>query len=237
MASPQPSTSPRHVGIVGVSPEGTSLFYREFFRTVELRHPGVPQPRVTLHNEPFAAYLDAVDRNDWQSIGQYLAESARKVAACGAEMVVVPDNLMQFGVQLAEHASPIPWIKMTDAVADAVTADKRTAVGIIGTRLVMEGSTYQTILGIKGVKVIAPQVDDAQMIDDIIFDELVHGTVKTASRAKWQQAITRLAGRGAQGVILANTEAPLLLSAADSPLPVYDSISLLADTCVDKCFA
>lgn len=239
---PSPTSSPtpaRHVGIVAASPEGSSLFYREFFRRAEAQHgDAFPPLRVSLHNEPLSAYLAAVDRADWQTVGQLLADTARKLVSLGADLLVVPDNLMQFGVHLAEHATaPVPWLKTADAAADAVSADKRTAVGIIGTRLVMEGSTYQTLLGIKGIKVIAPAPEDAQMIDDIIFDELVHGMVNPASRVKWQQAIDRLAKRGAQGVILAATEAPLLLAAGggDTTIPIYDSLALLVDTCVKRC--
>ncbi len=73
------------------------------------------------------------------------------------------------------------------------------------------------------------------MIDDVIFDELVHGIVNPASRAKWQGAIERLTRRDAQGVLLAATEAPLLLAPSDTPLPVYDSLALLADSCVMRC--
>lgn len=248
LAPPPPPA--RHVGIIAVSPEGSGLFYREFFRRAEAQYGAAfPAPRVTLHNEPGGvnAYIAAADEGDWQTVGLLLAESARKLVTIGADLLVVPDNLMQFGIHLAEGAAvssngpsdaattPAPWLKMTDTVADAVTADGRTSVGIIGTRLVMEGSTYQTMLGIKGVKVIIPEPADAQMIDDIIFDELVHGIVNPESRAKWQAAIDRLAKRGAQGVILGATEAPLLLAAADTTLPVYDSLALLADGCVKRC--
>ncbi|MDP1663056.1 MAG: amino acid racemase [Phycisphaerales bacterium] len=253
---PTPSAPPappaRHVGIIAVSPEASGLFYREFFRRAEAQYGDTfHAPRITLHNEPggLNAYVAAVDNGDWQTVGLLLAESARKLTSIGADLLVVPDNLMQFGIHLAEGAgstvpgppgtaestAPAPWLKMTDTVADAVTADGRTSVGIIGTRLVMEGSTYQTMLGIKGVKVIIPEPADAQMIDDIIFDELVHGIVNPNSRTKWQGAIDRLAKRGAQGVILGATEAPLLLAAADTTLPVYDSLALLADGCVKRC--
>jgi len=253
-SSPTIQPPARHVGIIAVSPEASGLFYREFFRRAEAQYGDTfHAPRVTLHNEPggLNAYIAAVDNGDWQTVGLLLAESARSLISIGADLLVVPDNLMQFGIHLAEGAgsaglgptgatpadapATAPWLKMTDTVADAITADGRTSVGIIGTRLVMEGSTYQTTLGIKGVKVIIPEPADAQMIDDIIFDELVHGIVNPESRAKWQGAIDRLAKRGAQGVILGATEAPLLLAAADTTLPVYDSLALLADGCVKRC--
>ncbi|MBY0308843.1 MAG: hypothetical protein K2Q09_08885 [Phycisphaerales bacterium] len=107
--APPPGTAPaRHLGIVAASPEGCSLFYREFFRRLEARAGGLPAPRVSLHNEPLGAYLGAVDRADWQTVGQLLAESAKKLVSIGADLLVVPENLLQFGVHLAEHAAPVP---------------------------------------------------------------------------------------------------------------------------------
>lgn len=223
------TTAPKHIGIVAASPEGSALAYRELFRIASRLIGDHGHPRVSLHNEPLEDYLDAVVHGDWQRVGDLLAISAKKLAAIGAECVMTPDNLMQHGVHLAETGSPIPWLKMTDFVAEAIVADGRTAVGLIGTKPVMYGSTYQTVLGLKGVKVIPPQPDDAEMIDRVIFDELVHGVESLESRKQWIAVINRLAAKGAQGVILGATEVPLLIRDQDSPLPVYNSTALLAE--------
>jgi aspartate racemase len=149
---PQDGTShvAKHIGIAAVSPEGSALCYREIFRYASRIMGERGHPRVTIHNEPLEAYVDAVRRDDWHTVGELLLKSARLLAAAGAEFCIVPDNLMQHGVHLAESLSPIPWLTMIELVSERVARDGRRSVGLIGTKMVMFGSTYQTHLGIRG---------------------------------------------------------------------------------------
>ncbi|MGQ0629165.1 MAG: aspartate/glutamate racemase family protein [Phycisphaerales bacterium] len=222
----------KHIGIVAVSPEGSAICYREIHRRSSTLLGDSGHPLVTLHNERLEDYISALLRDDWHTIGDLLARSARVLAAAGAEFCITPDNVMQHGVDLARATSPIPWLTMTELVADRVAADGRRTVGVIGTKLVMYGSTYQTLLGIRGIKVIAPDAEDAEAIDAVIFRELIHGTILPGSRDLFEGAIRRLGERGAEGVVLACSESPLLLSAESSPLPAYDAVALLADSAV-----
>lgn len=200
----------KHIGIVAVSPEGSALCYREILRRATALVGDSGHPIVSLHNQPFELYLNAVMRDDWHAIGYLLRRSAEVLARAGAEFCITPDNVVQHGVQLAESGSPVPWLTMTGLVAERVAADGRRVVGVIGTKMVMFGSTYQTHLGMRGVKVIAPAADDAEAIESIIFRELVHGEIHPASRERLVGAVKRLADRGADGVVIASSELPLI---------------------------
>ncbi|MBX3357506.1 MAG: amino acid racemase [Phycisphaeraceae bacterium] len=224
----------KHIGIVAVSPEGSALCYRQIFRSATRLVGDAGHPIVTLHNEPFELYIEAVVRDDWHAVGMLLRRSATVLAQAGADFCIIPDNLMQHAVHLAEVGSPIPWLTMTDLVADAVTADGRKVVGLIGTRMVMLGSTYQTHLGLRGVQVLVPREEEAHLVDSIVFRELVYGVSKPESQRKVLEVIRHLADNGCEGVILGCTEAPLLVTAENSPLPVYDSTSLLAEGAVRR---
>jgi aspartate racemase len=223
---------PKHIGIVAVSPEGSALCYRDIFRYASHLVGDTGHPLVSLHNEPFELYMSAVLRDDWHAIGDLLVKSATALASIGAEFAITPDNVMQHAVHLAETHSPIPWLKMTDLVAEAVVADRRKVVGVIGTKMVMYGSTYQTQLGLRGVKVIAPEAADADAVDGIIFRELVHGVATAESRQVLVDIIQRMMGRGAEGVILGSTEIPLLIDVENAPVAVYDSTQILAEGAV-----
>lgn len=223
---------PRHIGIVGVSPEGTALCYREIFRHAAKLIGDRGHPTVTIHNEPLERYVDAVLKDDWHTVGELLVRSAKALAGCGAEFCIVPDNLMQHGVHLAEGASPIPWLTMTDLVAKAVAKDQRKVVGLIGTKMVMFGSTYQTALGLKGVQVLIPDQADAEGLNTIIFRELVYGVVRKDSQGKVMDVVRRLSESGCEAVVLGCSEAPLLINQDNSPLPVYDATDLLAEGAV-----
>ena len=219
----------KHIGIVAVSPEGSALCYRQIFHQATKLVGQAGHPRVTLHNEPFEAYIEAVLRDDWRGVGDLLRKSAEVLARAGAEFCIVPDNLMQHAIDLAEVGSPIPWLKMTDLVAEAISTDHRKVVGLIGTRMVMLGSTYQTTLGMRGVQVLVPPEEEASLVDTIIFRELVHGVIRPESQQRVLEVIGRLSEQqGCEGVILGCTEAPLLVTAENSPIPVYDSVGLLA---------
>lgn len=227
----------KHIGIAAVSPEGSALCYRQIYRLAISLVGDTGHPRVTLHNEPLENYVGAVLRNDWHQVGELLRRSAKILADAGADFCITPDNLMQNGVHLAEVGSPIPWLSMTELVAQAIAADQRKVVGLIGTRMVMLGSTYQTMLGLKGVKVVIPPEDDAMAVDSIIFRELVYGITRSESQRRVLDVIQRLADKGAEGIVLGCTEAPLLITAENSPVPVYDSTALLADGAVRRAFA
>jgi len=221
-----------HIGIVGVSPEGAALFYRQVTRAAARLRPPNEQPRISVHNEPLEMYIQAIRKDDWHGVGRLLRRSAELLARCGAEFCITPDNAVQHGVQLAEVGSPIPWLTMTDLVGAAVGADRRKVVGILGTKLVVFSSTYQTHLGLRGIQVLAPTEDEADTMDQIIFGELIYGSIRPESRAAALQIISSLAGKGCEAVILASSEAPLLITKENSPVPVYDSAEILAEASV-----
>ena len=73
-----------------------------------------------------------------------------------------------------------------------------------------------------------PGVDDCDLIDRVIFDGLTQGVIRDESRAAYQRVIDRLAGGGAQAVVLACTEIGLLLAPGQSALPMIDSAEVHA---------
>jgi aspartate racemase len=222
----------KHIGIAAVSPEGSALCYREVFRYAAKRLGERGHPIVTLHNNPLERYVAAVYKDDWHTVGELLAASAKILAAAGAEFAIVPDNLMQHGVHLAESNSPIPWLTMTDLVSEAVVADGCKVVGVIGTKMVMFGSTYQTHLGLKGIRCVVPDEKEADAVDSIIFKQLLVGEVRPESTKLLLSVVQHLKEKGCEGIILASTEVPLAVGRENSPLPVYDSTQLLAEGAV-----
>lgn len=222
----------RHIGIVGVSPEGASLCYKQVCRMAAPTGEPIVPPTVSLHSLPFCDYLDAIRRDDWRGVGQLLRDSAVKLAAAGAEFCFTPDNAVQHAVQLAEVGCPIPWLKMTDAVGEAIASDGRKTVGVIGTKVVTCGSVYQTDLGMRGIKLVRPEDHDTDLLETMIFEELVHGRVRASTRRTMLDIVTRLAGRGCEGVILGCSEAPLVITAEESPLPVYNAAQIMSERAV-----
>ncbi|HZW08576.1 MAG TPA: amino acid racemase [Phycisphaerales bacterium] len=221
-----------HIGIAGVSPEGAALFCqaltRQLARQAQKGLDPREWPRVTLHNEPFGLYLDAIQERDWMRVGALLRRSADKLAGCGASFCVTPDNAVQHGIHVAEVGSPIPWVTIPELVADALVEAGCRTVGIIGTKMVTTGSTYQTMLGLRGVQLLAPEEVEIDDLDRIIFSELIYGLRRPESQARVLEIVRRFADRGCEGVILGCSEAPLVITPEISPISVYDAAEILA---------
>lgn len=190
-----------------------------------------------MHNEPFGLYLDALRERDWMRVGTLLRRSADKLAGCGATFCLTPDNAVQHGIHVAEVGSAIPWVTMPDLVADALVEAQCQTVGIIGTKMVTAGSTYQTLLGLRGVQVLAPEPEEIDDLDRIIFSELIFGQQKPVSQARVMQIVENFASRGCTGVILGCSEAPLVVTPETSPISVFDAAEILAVGAVAKAIA
>ncbi|MDF1809145.1 MAG: amino acid racemase [Phycisphaerales bacterium] len=222
----------KQIGIVGVSPEGASLCYQQLFRHAAVMLEPHMHPTVCVHNIPLAQYVDAVRRDDWRQVANLLRDSAQRLAAIGAEFCFTPDNAVQHAVQLAEASSTIPWLKMTNAVAERIATDNRKTIGVIGTKYVTSGSAYQTDLGVKGIKLVRPSSEDSEMLDRIIFDELVFGIVREESRIEILDTINRLKDKGCEGVILGCSEAPLIVTEETCDLPIYNASDIMAEQAI-----
>ncbi len=219
----------KHIGIIAVSPEGSAMCYRSLAQRVSSVDDASERPLVTLHGIPFTRYLRAIDDNDWEMVAQLLHWSSETLYAAGADFCILPDNLAHHAAPMARADSPLPWLSMIDLVAEAVVREERKTVGLIGAKALTSGSIYQTVLGLKGVKVIVPEPPDLQAVNDIIFRELIHGSVTDASRARLHEILHALARKGCEGVILGSTEAPLLVSDDSEELALYDPVKLLVD--------
>jgi aspartate racemase len=133
-------------------------------------------------------------------------------------------------VQASVH---IPVLSLLDVVAEAILARGIQVVGLLGTRFTMDKHLYQDALARRGITVLVPDADDREVVNRVIYDELVAGKIRAESRAEYVQIIRRLAARGAQGIILGCTEIPLLVSEADVGLPLFDTTLLHAEAALN----
>jgi aspartate racemase len=84
----------------------------------------------------------------------------------------------------------------------------------------------------EGIEYRIPNTEQRARINQIIYDELVYARSLPESRAYFQNVIRELGDNGCDAVALACTEIPLLISAADSRLPILDSTRILARAAV-----
>jgi aspartate racemase len=218
----------QHIGIVACSSEGASLCYQTICAEGQALMGQHNHPEVSMHTPPFADYSACLDRNDWVGVGELMLLSARKLAAIGADFLICPDNSVHTGLPFIEQALPRPWLHIADAVAEEAARRGYRKVGLTGTRWLVESDVYPERLAAAGMDYVRPDADDRAAMNHFIMDELVLGVRSAEAVACFQRVIEGLKAEGCDAVVLGCTEIPLIISDANSALPVLDSTRLLA---------
>ena len=224
----------RKVGLLGgMSWESTALYYRLLNEDVRARLGGFHSARLVLASVDFADIEAMQVAGDWAAAGASLAQEARSLEAAGAECLVLCTNTMHKVADAIEAAVDIPLLHLADVTADAVRAAGLDRVALLGTRFTMEQPFYADRLRSHGIDVLVPEGGDRALVHDVIYDELVLGVVRDASRAAYVDVVRRLVARGARGVVLGCTEIELLLGPDDVEVPVFATTALHARAAVD----
>ena len=181
-----------------------------------------------MHTHPLGEYMIHIRSGNWPQVAELMVSSVGKLANIGADFAICPDNTIHQAYDMVIKESPIPWFHIVDAVADEAQINGFGNLAIMGTKYLMTGPVYPTILNKHDISFQIPTRDDREKIDSIIFKELVHGIFTEKSRQYFNGVIQKLKQRGCDAVILGCTEIPLLVDPNDCPLPTLDSTRLLA---------
>lgn len=232
------TNTPRVIGMVGgMSWQSSAEYYRLANELVRERLGGLHSARCVLASVDFADVERLQVEGRWDVAGQLLAEAAKGVEAAGAELLLRCANTMHKVAGRVQAAVSIPLLHLADATAQAVRRAGLTTVGLLGTAFTMEQDFYRDRLGRGGLTVLIPPPDDRADVHRIIYDELCAGGMMEPSRQVYRDVLSRLTQAGAEGVVLGCTEIELLISAADSPIPVLPTTRLRVQAAVDASLA
>lgn len=221
------------IGLIGgMSWESTAEYYRLVNEFTRDRLGGLHSARCVLYSVDFAEIERLQVENRWTEAGEILGEAARALEAAGADMVLLCTNTMHKVADQVEAAVSIPLLHLADATADAVRASGLRRVGLLGTAFTMEQDFYRGRLEAGGLEVRVPEADGRATVHRVIYEELCRGVVREESRAAYRKVIEDLVADGAEGIILGCTEIELLITPADSPVPIFPTARLHAAAAV-----
>ncbi len=146
-----------------------------------------------------------------------LRERLEMLLAAGARCVVMPCNTAHhWHAELAAAARPIPFIHIADAVADElVRRGLAGTVGLIATEGTLKAGFYQERLAARGFACALPS---AAVTRSLVLPGIAHVKANRVAQAEpmFREAVSGvMAQSGTGAVILACTEVPVALSAAD----------------------
>lgn len=221
------------VGVIGgLGPEATHDFFGKL-----LRHSHAKTDQDHLHviieDNPKTPNRNEAIAGLGPSPGPYLAAMARALERAGADFIVMACNTAHAFEDSIRAATAKPFVSLIDEVVDEVRQVHRAAkrVGLLAAQGSLDSKIYHTAFaqhGIEALQLAAPS--------QLRFMELLY-RIKSGDRGRavhdgMQQLGGELIARGADILIAACTEVPLVLESGDNTKPLIDSTDVLARRCV-----
>jgi len=228
------------IGIIGgMSCESTALYYDALNRGARARLGGLSSAECLIWSVDFARIESMQAEGRWTQAGGELAAIAGKLEGAGAEIILLATNTMHKVAAPIEAAlSSARFLHIADATGARIKSAGFQRPAIMATAYTMEQEFYTGRLRAKhGLEPVIPNDADRAETHRIIYDELCLGETRPESRAAYEAVAGRLAEAGADCLILGCTEVGMLLSEANSPLPVFDTTLIHCDAALDAALA
>jgi aspartate racemase len=228
---PTSRTESRRLGLIGGMT--TALYYDRLNRAVEARLGAHRSFAGVVWTLDYAELLAQAMAGDWAGIETTLVEAARGLRDAGCPVVALTAVTAHRWYDAVATAGACRVPHVLDAAARKLDAMGIGKAGVLGTALTCGSDFVGQRLGGHGRELLFLDAGDQAQIDALIQDILTAGDDRAAGRALLGQAAARLAARGAEALVLACTELPLLLPASDIDMPLLDCVTLHVDDICD----
>lgn len=224
------------IGLLGgISWNSTALYYKLINEGVAKALGGLHSAKVLMYSFDFEEIEKRQSSGNWHELGEMMGERGKALKVAGADFLVICANTMHKVVDQVETISDLEVLHIADAAGEAIKKAGLKKVGLLGTRFTMSEDFYRRRLEDKfGIEVLVPDKDQQYVVNSIIYNELCRGCVQEASNWACQLIIDNLIVRGAEGVVLACTELPMLIKPSDVKVPVFDTVKLHAEAAVRR---
>lgn len=224
----------RMLGLIGgMSWESSAEYYRLINQGIRDRTSPTTSARCLMWSFDFSEIEALQHEGDWEGLTRKMVDAARRLEAAGVELLLICTNTMHKMADAVQASVGIELLHIADPTAERIKEGGLDTVGLLGTAFTMEQDFYRGRLEKRhGLKVLIPNDEDRATVHRIIYEELVAGQVRPASREAYRAVIARLVADGAQAVILGCTEIMLLVQPEDSSVPIFDTTALHAEAAI-----
>ncbi len=224
----------RKLGIIGgMSWVSTLAYYDRINRLVQKRVAPMVSPPLLIESLDFSKVCAIREAEGWDRAASILSDSARRLESAGAEALLIGANSMHKVYDEVAASVSIPILHIADHVGMALKQAGHKNAALIGTRNVMTESFYRRRLVAHGIDLLPPKMENVELLDRIIYDELMVGKVTRDAERTLKTIITGKAQEGAEAIVLACTELDLVVDVDANVLPVFEGTRIHCQAAAD----
>lgn|SRR5574341_1716215 len=219
--------------IGGISWLSTIDYYRLINQEINQRLGGLNSARLVLYSLNYEEAKKFIDENKWEEISLMFCDAAKKLEKAGVDGMIMCANTPHKIADDIRKVIKVPLIHIAEVTAREIWKKGMNRAGLLGTRFTMEDDFFRDKLLREGIEAVIPDNEERGFIHNSIFDELGKEIFTPETKQMYVAIISKLVEQGAQGIILACTEIPLLIKQQDCPVPVFDTTIIHAKAAAD----
>jgi len=223
------------LGIVGgIGPESTVEYYRSIVSLYRQRRGDGSYPPLFVNSIDLKKEIEMVERDDLGGLTSFIAEEVERLARAGAQIALIASNTPHIVFPEVAQRSRLPLLSIVETACAETKRRGLKRPALFGTRFTMTGSFYPDVFCGHGIELLIPDAEDQEFIHDKYMNELVQGKFLPQTRSKLLQIVERMADeKGADSVLLAGTELPLILKdEAHRAIPLIDTMRVHVEAAV-----
>jgi len=221
----------KKVGLIGgISWVSTIDYYKLINEGVNKKLGGLQFAECLIYSLNFGD----IQEKTWANSYELLLNACLSLQKSGVDAIVLCANTAHMYANEIEKKIKLPLIHIGTETAKAITKEKITTVGLLGTSFSMEMDFYIDRLKSFGLNVLIPEKQETRdYIQHVLKEELGRGIINPDSKQNYIKIANELIARGAEGVILGCTEIPLLIDQSHFSVPVFDTTKIHSEAIVN----
>jgi len=223
----------KKIGILGgMSYESTIKYYDLILQKYYDRYQDYYYPEILIYSLNFQKVIDYELGDDERIYVDYLMEGINSLQKGGVDFIVMAANSPHAVYDDLVQLSKIPILSIVKATAERAQQENLKKLLLLGIKFTMQSSFYQEFFAKSDMEVITPSDSEQDIINKIIFDELVIGKFTKESK---QMLLKIVNDYKVDAVILGCTELPLILQQNDTDVILLDTVELHVEAALKYC--
>lgn len=222
--------------IGGLGPESTIDYYRAIISRYRARIDQDGYPSLIINSLEVSKAIELVNSGRLGKLADYLAEGVERLAHAGATFGFFAANTPHIVFDEVQRRSAIPLLSIVKVTCERCQSLGLKSVALLGTRFTMQGNFYPAEFKRADIGLVRPNRSEQEFIHEKYLNELLNGKFLEGTHAELLRIARRMqAEDGAEAVILAGTELPLLLRGSENPgVRFLDTIEIHVDAIVNE---
>ncbi len=211
----------------GLGPEGTLDYYRAIIDAFKDDYEEFGYPEIVIESLNMKPMLALAEAGDWGEISEIIAAKFEDMRHAGAEVGAIAANTPHKAFASIQNATLLPLISIVTATRQAVAERGIRKAVLLGTAFTMESDFYFEEFSKADIELVVPEPADREYMHEKLFSEIEHGIAKPDTRQGFLDIIERtLTDSGADGIVSACTEFPLVFNADDFAVEFFDTAAI-----------